>query len=127
MAWLSYVAFFGQFSKYCFAVGSSRSKARKCKSAGYGSLMGRLCFLLNTNMNRQGFISPSGSYWCEVSILLDLVTFLHFHEILPHCDPKHIFPFLLALVISQRKPRRFYTYTHELLDCNIATHTFFST
>ena len=64
---------------------------------------------------------------CEVSILLGLVTFLHFHEILPHCDPKHIFPFLLALVISHRKPRRFFTYTHELLDCNIATHTFFST
>ena len=67
-------------------------------------------------------------FWCEVLILHGIITsFLHFHEILPHCDSKHLFPFLLALVISHRKPRRFYTYTHDLLDCNIASHTFFRT
>ena len=85
VTWLSYVAFFGQFSKYCFAIGSSRSKARKCRSAGYSSLMGRLCFhkkwttlinfetnidicfLMNTTGTQQGFINSSGSY-CQNGI-----------------------------------------------------------
>ena len=86
-AWLSYIAFYGQFSKYCFALGSSRSKARKCRTAGYSCLMGRLCFpkkwtilidfetyisvdicfLLNTTETRQGFINSTGSY-CQNSI-----------------------------------------------------------
>ena len=39
VAWLLYVVIFGQFPKYCFLRGSSRSKARKCRSAGYSFCM----------------------------------------------------------------------------------------
>lgn len=86
-------------------------------------------FLLKTNATWQGFINSSGGY-CQNSITVRFrfCTFhQHFHQLLPRCDSKHLFPFLLALIISYRKSRRFYTYTHKLFDCNIASHTFFRT
>ena len=48
-----------QFSKYYFVIGSSRSKAKKCRSGGYRSLMGRLYFLKKcaTLINFETYIS----------------------------------------------------------------------
>ena len=89
-------------------------------------------FLQNTNGSWQGFTNSGGSYYqnsISVKFWFCMTSYFyqHFHETLLHCDSKHLFPFLLSLLIFHRKPRRFYTYIHELLECNIASHTFFCT
>lgn len=87
-------------------------------------------FLQNTNGSWQGFTNSGGSYYqnsISVKFWFCMASYFyqHFHETLLHCDSKHLFPFLLSQLIFHRKPRRFYTYIHELLECNIASHTFF--